>query len=218
MKVKRQLAKLEEMILRPLEDVAGEDWHRAPKGRWSLAQILSHVARNMDAVVSRLEQSAGRSDMERRATPGQQLLRHLALGVGRLPAGRRSPETAPPPERPDPELATAQYRMAAERMAGLVETWPPEQQQRVFVHHPVLGDLNLPEWVRFFYLHDRHHAHQIDVRRRWLKQQGQHGTQKRPLKTQTGLKRAQKGEHGQGRQGGKGRRARRQRARSRRKR
>jgi hypothetical protein len=213
MKVKRQLAKLEEMILQPLKGVTGEDWHRAPKGRWSLAQILSHVARNVDAVVSRLEECAGRSDMERRATPGQHLLRHLALGVGKLPPGHRSPEVAPPPERPDPELATAQYRMAVERMAGLVETWTPEQQQRVFVHHPVLGDLNLPEWVRFFYVHDRHYAHQIEVRRRWLKQQAPQTAQKGPLKAQRGKKQGQ----GQ-RQEAKGRKARRQRARSQRKR
>ena len=102
----------------------------------------------------------------------------------------------------------AQYRMAVERMTRLVETWAPEQQQRIFVHHLVLGDLNLPEWVRFFYLHDRHYAHEIEVRERWLKQKTQkvpQKTQKGPQNTQKTLK-TQKGKGPQGEKGGKGRR------------
>jgi hypothetical protein len=43
------------------------------------------------------------------------------------------------------------------------------------VRHPVVGDLSLPEWVRFFYVHNRHHAHQIGVRLRWLKRQRRRG-------------------------------------------
>jgi hypothetical protein len=175
MKVRRQLAKLEEMILQPLEGVTGEDWHGAPKGRWSLAQTLSHLAKGLDIVAGQLEGRAARTDMTRRATPGQHLLRHLVLGVGKLPPGRRTPEATRPPERPDPELVTAQFRMGVERLAALLETWPAERQQRIFVSHPVLGDLTLPEWVRFFYVHSRHHAQKIALRQRWLRQRGQHG-------------------------------------------
>jgi hypothetical protein len=208
MKVKRQLAKLEEMILQPLEGVTGEDWHRAPKGRWSLAQTLSHMAQGLDLVAGRMEARAVRTDMARRATPGQHLLRHLALGVGKLPLGRQTPEATRPPERPDPELVAAQFRMGVERLATLAETWPAERHERIFVRHPVLGDLNLPEWGRFFYVHGRHHAHQIEVRQRWLKQQAQ--------KEQKGP-REKKGQKGQGK-GEKGPGARQHGARSERKR
>jgi hypothetical protein len=198
MKVRRQLARLEEMILQPLEGVTGQDWHRAPKGRWSLAQTLSHLAQGLDIVAGQLEGRAARTDMARRATPGQHLLRHLTLGVGTLPPGRRTPEATRPPERPEPELAAAQFRMGVERLGALLATWPAERHERIFVRHPVLGDLNLPEWVRFFYVHGRHHAHQIEVRRRWLKEKGQQA------------------QHGQrdGSSGGKGRKATREKGRS----
>ena len=45
---------------------------------------------------------------------------------------------------------------------------PEERREAVFVRHPLLGDLNLVEWVRFHYLHCRHHAREIRDRVRWL--------------------------------------------------
>lgn len=176
MKVNRQLAALEPMVLGPLDGLKGEDWHRAPAGRWSVAQVVSHLSLGLDAVVQKLEERKDRTDLQRRASSRQHLLRHLILGVGRIPRGRRAPEGTHPVERPDPELITAQFRMAVQRLEGLVGSVPPEQQQRIFVRHPVVGDLNLPEWVRFFYVHNRHHAHQIGVRLRWLERQ--RGTKK----------------------------------------
>lgn len=169
MKTRRQLAALEPMILRPLHGVSGDAWHAAPNGRWTLAQILHHLAIGVDRVSTQLEERRDRTDMARRASPRQRLMRQLVLGVGRIPRGRKSPRVALPAERPDPELVTAQYRMGVQRLAQLAESIPPERQTRVFVEHPVFGDLNYPEWVRFFYVHNRHHAHQIAVRIRWLR-------------------------------------------------
>jgi hypothetical protein len=168
MRVNRQLAALETMILTPLDDVQKEAWHRAPAGRWSVAQVLSHLALGLDAVVRKLEERKDRTDLTRRATPKQHLLRHLILGVGRIPRVRRAVAGTAPVDRPDPEMAMAQFRMAIQRLEVLVEGIPEEQQQRIFVQHPAVGDLNLPEWVRFFFVHNRHHAHQIRVRLRWL--------------------------------------------------
>jgi hypothetical protein len=171
MKVRRQLAALEPMILTPLDGVQKEAWHRAPPGRWSVAQVLSHLALGLDAVVEKLEERRDRTDLTRRASPKQHLLRHLMLGIGRIPPGRRHVEGTTPVDRPEPELVMAQFRMAIQRLEALCQTLPAEQQQRVFVRHPMLGDLNLPEWVRFFFVHNRHHAQQISVRLRWLERQ-----------------------------------------------
>jgi hypothetical protein len=169
MKYRRQLDALEPMILEPLDGLKDGQWHEAPPGRWSIAQIVQHLAIGVDAIVQRLEERKDRPDLVRRADARQHLLRHLLLGVGRLPPGRKTPAVTEPGDRPDPKLALAQYRMAVARLAMLADTVPPERQARLFVRHPVLGDLNLPEWVRFFYVHNRHHAYQIEVRLRWLR-------------------------------------------------
>lgn len=168
MKVRRQVAALEPMVLGPLHGVAAEVWHRAPRGKWSIAQIITHLGLGVDLSSSVLEGRANKQGMVRRSTPGQAVLRHLLLGLGRYPPGRKAPEETRPPEHPDPDLAAAQFRMGVERLSGMVETWPEERQRQVFVKHPLLGDLNLPEWVRFHYVHCRHHARQIRDRLKWL--------------------------------------------------
>lgn len=169
MKIRRQLEALEPMILGRLHGVNGDDWHSAPRSRWSLAQLLHHVAVSTDKAVEALEQQKDRGRSQRRATPKQHLMRHVLLGVGRFPPGRRSPKGVQPDEQPDPELAKAQLRMAVQRLGTLATELTTDQQERLFVAHPIIGDLNFPEWIRFLYVHNRHHAQQMTVRLRWLR-------------------------------------------------
>ncbi len=175
MKVRHQLERLDTLVLEPLNGVTGADWHRAPNGKWSVCQILQHLAMGVDLVATAFEQRADKPLMKRRATPHQTILRHLLLGVGKIPSGAQSPERVKPHEEPDPEQVMAQFRMGVERLAVLSETWPESRQLERFVRHPIVGDLNLPEWVRFHYVHCRHHAKQIGARLEWLngRQRGQ---------------------------------------------
>jgi hypothetical protein len=168
MKVRRQLEAMEELVLNRLGDLTGDDWYRAPDGEWSVAQIISHLAVGMDMVARAFEERADASGMERRATPEQALLRHMLLGNGEFPERAEAPEMTVPDARPNPEMVVAQFRMAAERMGAMVTEWPEERQLEVFVRHPYVGDLNLPEWVRFHYVHCRHHAKQLEERLAWL--------------------------------------------------
>ena len=166
MKVRRQLAALEPMVLGPLHGLEPEAWHKSSRGKWSIAQIVAHLAQGVDLSSTVLAQRAEKTGMTRRSTPGEAVLRHLLLGFGTFPPGRMSPQTTKPAERPDPEIVAAQYRMGVERFSGLAETWSEKQKLGVFVKHPLLGDLNLPEWVRFHYVHAKHHAKQIRERRK----------------------------------------------------
>ena len=168
MKSLRQLSRLEPMILDPVRDVKGDAWHKAPKGKWSLAQIVNHLAIGIDGVAAAFEPRAQKFGMIRRATPGQSILRHLVLGLGKFPPGREAPVASRPADRPDPEATIAQFRMGVERTTELVNHWPAKRQVEVFVKHPVFGDLNLKEWVRFHFVHCRHHARQVESRLKWL--------------------------------------------------
>ena len=168
MKVSRQLAAIEPMVFGPLHGISDEDWHKAPKGRWSIAQIMAHLAAGVDRSSAVFEERAQKTGMKRRTTPGQAVLRHLLLMVGKFPPRLKAPPSTVPVDRPDPDLVAAQYRMGLERFGTLIETWPEKRQLEVFVQHPRMGDLNLPEWVRFHYIHGRHHARQIRERVRWI--------------------------------------------------
>lgn len=169
MKISRQLSRLEPMVLKPLHRLTGDDWHRGPEGKWSIAQIVQHLAIGVDSVAEAFARREDAQGMKRRATPHQTVLRHLALGLGRFPPGLESPQGARPDEHPEPDLIQAQFRMGVEQFRDIAERWPRARQEAVFVNHPILGDLNFPEWVRFHFVHCRHHARQIRHRLELLK-------------------------------------------------
>jgi hypothetical protein len=165
MRVNRQLASLETMVLTPLHGASSDAWHRAPVGKWSAAQILHHLALSVDGVGQQLQRRAvDDAPKSRRSKPHQAVLRHLVLGLGRIPPGLPMAQPAVPDAHPDPELASAQFRMGVERLTAIQEGWPEPRKLGTFTPHPLLGDLNFPEWVRFHYLHCRHHAGQIRER------------------------------------------------------
>lgn len=164
MKGKHQLDAMDDLVLGPLHGISEEAWHRSPNGKWSVAQIVAHLALGVDLSSSTLEKRKEKFGMLRRSTPGQAVFRHLLLTLGKFPPGRKSGELTLPPERPDPEQVSAQFRMGVERFTKLISEWPESRQVEVFVKHQFLGDLNVKEWVRFHYVHARHHARQIKDR------------------------------------------------------
>ena len=172
MKVDHQLSRLEPIVFNPIHGVKHDDWRRAPDGKWSLAQVIEHLAITMDVVAEGFEGLVDKEGMERRATPAQSVLRHTMLGAGEFPKGMRAPDITLPSDDPDPELAAASFRMAVERTRALIDKWAEEKQVVTYLHHPILGDLNLPEWVRFHYVHSTLHSRQIEKWLAWLRRAG----------------------------------------------
>ncbi|MFQ5703290.1 MAG: DinB family protein [Gemmatimonadales bacterium] len=170
MKVQRQLSGLEPIVLDPVADLKEDDWYRSPDGKWNVAQVVEHLAISMDLVATGFEARAEKTGMERRATPSQSVVRHMLLGPGKLPAGMEAPDYTRPSEGPDREQITARFRMGVERTRVLLEQWPEERQLEVFLRHPIMGDLNLPEWVRFHFVHCKHHGRQIEKLLEWLEE------------------------------------------------
>ena len=164
MKVTRQLSSLESLVLDPLREVSPAVWRNAPEGKWSLVQIVEHLAIAFDLVANGFASLPEDEEKEREATPSQAVMRHALLGSGELPKGMRAPDISEPSEDPEPELVIARFRMGIERTRALLDDWPEERQVKLFLRHPVLGDLNLPEWVRFHFVHCTLHARQIEKR------------------------------------------------------
>lgn len=164
MKVTRQLDSIESIVLDPLQGVAERDWCSAPEGKWSLAQIVEHLAIAFDLVATGLAALPEDVRKERDATPAQSVLRHALLGSGELPPDMKAPDISQPSDDPDPELVVARFRMGIENTRAMVEDWAEERQVTSYLKHPVLGDLNLPEWVRFHFVHCTLHSRQIEKR------------------------------------------------------
>src|SRR6266705_1906900 len=119
-------AAVSSLVLGPLTGRADADWHKAPPGKWSPAQIVHHLA--------------------------------LGLEYSQRTLASRATRPAPQPDR---EAVTRQFREAVDGLLALERELLPARAADLFARHPALGDLTLPEWLRFHEWHCRHHAKQI---------------------------------------------------------
>jgi DinB family protein len=157
-------SEIPDLVLGPLAGRPEADWYKAPPGKWCAAQIVQHLAIGIDGSGRTFESRRGKPPMQRRPrTMGQRLGRFLVLQLGWIMPGRESPPGVRPAERPDPASVERQLREGVARWLRL-ETELLTRARDLFVKHPYLGDLTLPEWLRFHALHSAHHAKQIRAR------------------------------------------------------
>jgi uncharacterized damage-inducible protein DinB len=107
-------------------------------GKWSIQENIAHLSRYQEIFIERI---------------------HLIL-TGKLPAfARYSAEE-------DPEFANTRIKSYPDLMQdlkknrqeiiGLLRTLP-DQELKKTGSHPVMGSLELTEWIEFFLLHEAHH-------------------------------------------------------------
>lgn len=158
------LASLPDLVLGPLAGRSDADWYRAPAGKWNAAQIVEHLAISLDGSGKGFDSRRDKPPMHRRRRTGPEWVASLCiLGLRWFPPGRQAPAISRPADQVDRAYAETHFREGVERFQRIA----PELRHRsrdLFVRHPVLGDLTLPEWMRFHLVHCRHHAKQIRAR------------------------------------------------------
>jgi len=126
---------------------------------------VHHLAISLELSGRTFEARRGKPPMRRRRrTPRERLGYFLALQVGWMPSGRDAPAATQPAERPDPRGVERQLRDGVARFLSLERELLPARRHDLFVKNPALGDLTLPEWLRFHVRHCAHHAKQIRAR------------------------------------------------------
>ena len=110
-------------------------------GRWTLGQILYHLATAIRLMTEGSSASPGRTMPE--------AIRRRFFRAGRFPEGVEAPlaELLPPPDR-DARAEAEALRTAIGQFASA--TGP-------FANHPLLGPLTKDEWARFHCIHCAHH-------------------------------------------------------------
>lgn len=161
----RDFAAIPDVVLGPLAGRPQGDWYKAPAGKWCPAQIVQHLAIGIDASSRAFDQRRGKPPMRRRPRTVIELLGDfLMLRVGWIPSGLRAPEVTRPAERPDAATVAQLLRDGVARFQALERDLLPARALDLFVKHPRLGDLTLPEWLTFHVRHCAHHARQIRAR------------------------------------------------------
>lgn len=154
-----------DVVLGPLASRAEADWYRAPPGKWSPAQIVQHLALSLETSARTFDERKARPPMQRRP---RGMLQHLAyvlvLRLGWSPLERDAPAAVRPADRPNARDVEQQFREAVARWRALERRLLPARATDLFLKHPALGDLTIPEWLRFHVWHCAHHAKQIHAR------------------------------------------------------
>ena len=160
-----RFAELPDLVLGPLAGRPQPDWYRAPPSKWCPAQIVEHLAIGVDWSSRKFDERSRRGPMARRSRDLRARVAYvLLLGLGWWPPGAQAPEGTVPPDHPDHLAAERKFREGVARFLELERTLLPARRNDLFVKHPVLGDLNLEEWLRFHVSHCQHHAKQIRER------------------------------------------------------
>lgn len=154
-----------DVVLGPLAGRSDVEWHRAPLGKWSPAQIVQHLALSLEGSGRAFQERRAKPPMQRRPRSVRERLGYfLVLGIGWVPSGRQAPTPTRPVERPDARAVERQLRDGVARFQALERELLPSRRDDLFVKNPALGDLTLPEWLRFHVRHCAHHARQIRTR------------------------------------------------------
>ncbi len=153
------------IVLRPLATRPDPDWYRAPAGHWTSAQIVEHLALGLQWSAAGFEDRRARDPMVRRPLKlRERIARVLVLDLGFFPPFMHAPEKSVPPEQIERHVAEEHFRKGFERIQEIAKLLLPARARDLFVKHPRLGDLTLPEWMEFHVRHARHHAKQIRQR------------------------------------------------------
>lgn len=158
-------AAIPDVVLGPLAGRSDADWHRAPPGKWTSAQIVQHLALSLEASGRSFEERRAKPPMRRRPRTARERIGYLlVLQIGWVPSGRQAPTPTRPGERPDAGAVERQLREGVARFLSLERELLPARRDDLFVKNPALGDLTLPEWLQFHVRHCAHHARQIRAR------------------------------------------------------
>ena len=157
-----RLVDLPDLVLRPFAERPHDAWYVAPAGKWNSAQIVEHLALGIEWSATGFDERRARDPMVRRPrSMAQRVARVLVMHLGWFPPGITAPSGAIPTPHVDRTVAEHRFRHAVQRLQEVAGLLLPARAKDLFVKHPRMGDLTLPEWIEFHVRHARHHVRQM---------------------------------------------------------
>ena len=144
------------------DEMSQADWHHAPPGKWSCAQIFEHLLLSYTATTKgTLKAMEIGKPLGGRPTLRDRISTFYVAGLGLLPSGRMAPKQTTPKEGIGLE-SLRQFNDALVAMDATLTDAEKRFGTRVkLLDHPILGPLTAKEWRRFHRTHARHHLKQI---------------------------------------------------------
>jgi len=138
--------------------------HR-PDHRWSIIDIVEHLqlaysgtAKGFDRCLEAGAPSAKRFSWAERAR------KFVVVRIGYFPPGREAPKFILPKGNVDLPTVIARARRDLEWLDGSAIRVGERFGSSAILDHPLLGAFTLDDWLRFHWIHTRHHEKQIRAR------------------------------------------------------
>ncbi|MEM7482560.1 MAG: DinB family protein [Acidobacteriota bacterium] len=139
------------------------DARREELSAWDVAQHLEHLGITSTLTLDLFRAFAADGGQPPGATSGSpNFWGHLVLWTGRIPRGRGRARPEWKPRDSSPERARELIEEVRRRLPALARKLGEIEASDHRVRHPVLGDFTGRQWVRFLFIHQRHHLRFIE--------------------------------------------------------
>ena len=135
------------------------------EGQWSISDILHHLALTDEAnvkLISRMLKQAEALALPTDPTPDGSEIDSLAPFAEALKNRVQAPEFVRPHEHAPVEQSLARLEASRKRFVEVVEQLGQYDLSLLKYPHPLLGELNLYQWLVIAGGHERRHANQIN--------------------------------------------------------
>src|SRR6266571_2663591 len=153
-----RLEKLKENLESAVEGMSSEQlsWHLP--GKWCAAEVLEHLYLTYAATINGFERVITSSKpLATRASLAQRALTFMVVGLGHMPAGRKTPAVAQPKGLPVEKVRNEIGEKLAAMDAIIAQSEARFGRQVKLLDHPILGPLTAPQWRKLHLVHGRHH-------------------------------------------------------------
>jgi hypothetical protein len=157
-----RLEELKKEIESAVEAMSSEQWNWHLPGKWCAAEVLEHLYLSYTGTILGFERVRRKGKpLVSPASIGQRLFAFAVMGMGHLPAGRKSPAVALPRGLPA-EQVRKEIGAKIVAMDLIIAECEARFGRRVkLLDHPILGPLTAAQWRKLHLVHGRHHLKQI---------------------------------------------------------
>lgn len=159
----KKLEAQRQTLINQLSTLPTEKLHTSTSGKWSIAQVLTHLVTSEKLSVGYMYKKSLGIDMLPNSGIKQSILSFVLKISQRIPLKYKAPkivEENTPQELELPELIR-QWDEVRSSLKGLLERIDSQHSKRLIFKHPVAGKLNAAQAVDFMYEHVNHHLPQI---------------------------------------------------------
>lgn len=164
-KIVDSLESQRESILKDFRDFSAEQLQRAPRpGKWSAAQILSHIITAERMSVTYMQKKLQGIDQASRSGIMEEVRFGILKVSQRLPGMKfKAPQRVLENTILYKDFASieAEWKSIRIELEKLVARIPEHHLDRMIYKHPVAGYLNVPQALKFFREHIIHHTPQL---------------------------------------------------------